>query len=229
LVGPWFGYRIDDDQAWLLTADRFWLTTLPAVAVVVGGIVLLISKDRLSAAMATWLAIAGGAWFAVGPSVSALWSSTLSATGVGRGTTVQRLVGQLASFSALGVAIVGLASFALARVLVRSQRDAEWLQHEVIRRREEQQLAEAWEADRARANLERDRAELRAGATRMEGLPVNDPAATDPPPVRPMSADPAGMDHPAAPPTSGPDDGDHPDDGDSATVGHRRVRHDDQP
>jgi hypothetical protein len=147
LIGPWFGYHIDDDPAWLLTWDRLWLTTLPGAAAVIGGLILVFSRDRLTAAIGAWIAIAGGAWFVVGPSVSVLWSSTVSTTGIGRGSTTERMIVQLVSFYGLGVAITGLASFALARVLVRSERDVVLLQNEgagaaeLLRAREERERA----------------------------------------------------------------------------------------
>jgi hypothetical protein len=164
LIGPWLGYHIDDEQAWTLTWDRLWLTTIPGAAVLVGGIVLFISKDRLSAAIGAWLAMAGGAWFVVGPSVSALWSSTFSTNGIGRSNTTQRLVEQLASFYALGALVVALTSFALARVLIRSEHDAVRLQNEAaasleaVRLREERERAqaEADQAAQARADAERE-------------------------------------------------------------------------
>ena len=196
LIGPWFGYHVDDDGAWILTWDRLWLTTLPGAATVIGGGVLYLSRDRLSAAMAAWLAIAGGAWFVVGPSVSALWTSTLSVTGIGRGTTAQRLVVQLCSFYGLGVAITGLASFALARVLVRSERDAVALRNEAVAATEAARLR----AERERAQQEREAIEqerMRVGAVpvvdaQTAGTTPAAASASTAQPTRASTAQPAG-------------------------------------
>lgn len=170
LIGPWFGYHIDDEQAWILTWDRLWLTTVPGAAALIGGLLLVLSRDRLTASLGAWLALAGGVWFVVGPSVSALWSSDLSASGIGRGNTAQRVLVQLLSFYGLGAAITALASFALARVLIRSERDVARLQDEAAAATEAARLREQ------REQLEREREQLRASAVPVAAV-VPGPAA----------------------------------------------------
>src|SRR5215469_5494132 len=70
-IGPYFNYAYAPDKAWQYTSGRLWLEILPGVAVFVGGVFVLISRHRLIGVVATWLAAAGGAWFAVGGLVAA--------------------------------------------------------------------------------------------------------------------------------------------------------------
>src|SRR5215218_2473807 len=76
-VGPYFGYEFGSDETWLVTWDRAWLDIAPGAALVLGGLILLVSANRLTGGFGAWLALAGGIWFVGGPTVSMLWDSTL--------------------------------------------------------------------------------------------------------------------------------------------------------
>src|SRR3954452_5373708 len=78
-IGPYFGLTIGSDQTWDWSSGRLWLSVLPGVAAFVGGFLLLTSAHRARAAVGAWLAIAAGAWFVVGPTVSRLWNDGTSA------------------------------------------------------------------------------------------------------------------------------------------------------
>jgi hypothetical protein len=123
-VGPYFGYRMDTAGAWVFTWDRLWLSILPGAAAFIGGLILLGAADRLSATFGSWLALAGGVWFVVGPSFSLLWGSPIGTNGVGIGSDTQRFIEQIGYFYGLGAVITALAAGAWARVMVRSERDA---------------------------------------------------------------------------------------------------------
>jgi hypothetical protein len=119
-IGPYFHYAFGSTATWHYTVDRLWLDILPAVAVVLAGIVLLRAGHRVSGSAASWLAIVGGTWFVIGPAVSHLWVHH-GATPIGGplyGSTRQmlELVGY---FYGLGALIVAIAAFALGRVVSR--------------------------------------------------------------------------------------------------------------
>jgi hypothetical protein len=124
-VGPYFGLVMGSDQTWDWTWGRFWLSILPGAAAFLGGLLLLTSAHRARAAVGAWLAIAGGAWFVVGPTVSMLWNDGLSATGAAAGDTNRRVLELLTMYDGLGVLIAILGGVALGRLLVRGVRDAE--------------------------------------------------------------------------------------------------------
>lgn len=125
-VGPYFDYSIGSAQAFHFTYDRLWLDILPAAVAVVGGLVLLGAADRAAVGLGGGLAILGGAWLIVGPSVSMLWEHG-GAHGIGvplGASPGLRAAEQLGYFYATGAVILGFGVFALGRTTVRSVRDA---------------------------------------------------------------------------------------------------------
>jgi hypothetical protein len=129
-VGPYFNFAYTPDQEWTWTTGRGWLEVLPAAATVVGGLLLLASRNRATATVGGWLTVLAGAWFVVGrpfagplgigdpgsPVASADW---------------KRAVLEIAYFSGLGVVIVFLGAIALGRLSVRSLRDIRHAQRPV--------------------------------------------------------------------------------------------------
>lgn len=131
-VGPIFGYRMDTAASWAFTWDRLWLSILPGAAAFLGGLILLGAANRLSAGVGSWLALAGGVWFVVGPTFSLLWSSPIGSNGVGLGSGNQRFLEQIGFSYGLGAVVTALAAGALARVAVRTERDAALLESAVV-------------------------------------------------------------------------------------------------
>jgi hypothetical protein len=118
-IGPYFHYSFGSNATWHYTANRFWLDILPAIAVVIGSLVLLRSANRISGVMGSWLAIAGGAWLAVGPAVSRVWEHDPGPIGgplYGSARQTLELVGY---FYGVGVLIAALSAFALGRFVSR--------------------------------------------------------------------------------------------------------------
>jgi hypothetical protein len=123
-VGPSFHYAYTPDKAWTYTTGRLWLEILPAVAVVVGGLIVLVSGLRPTAMFGAWLAAIGGAWFAVGTVLAPLWTAGITAAqGVPIGGTMLRTVEQIGFFTGLGVVVVFVAAVALGRLSVVAVRD----------------------------------------------------------------------------------------------------------
>ncbi len=65
-VGPNFDFAFSPDQAWTWTNARGWLEVLPGAVTVLGGLLLLTSRNRATAMLGSWLTVAAGAWFVVG-------------------------------------------------------------------------------------------------------------------------------------------------------------------
>ena len=125
-VGPYFHFAYTPDQEWAWTTGRGWLEVLPAAATVLGGLLLLGSRNRATAMLGGWLAVFAGAWFVVGP-----WFAVPLA--IDRGTPIastdwKRTLLEIAYFSGLGVVIVFLGAIALGRLSVRSLRDVRYAQ-----------------------------------------------------------------------------------------------------
>lgn len=127
LVGPYFGYEFGSDQAWSMTWNRFWLDVLPGAALVLGGLMLLLARNRILAWFGGWLALLGGAWFVTGTIVARLWDGSLGANPIGApaGSTGAQVLELLGYFFGLGALAIIVAVFALGRLSVVSVRDLE--------------------------------------------------------------------------------------------------------
>ncbi len=113
-VGPYFGLAMQRDQPWLWTTGRLLLEIAPAVAVVIGGLLLIRAVTRGGGSLGGLLALAGGVWFVVGPTVSMLWNQGRMAVGPALGSSVGiKTLVWLAFFYALGALIVLLSAYAL--------------------------------------------------------------------------------------------------------------------
>lgn len=124
-IGPYFDVSIGTDSAWDWSVGRLWLSVLPGLVAVVGGLWLMSSARRANAGLGAWLGVLAGAWFVVGPTVSRLWNDGVSAGGQPFGGTNRQVLELLVVYYALGAAIVAVGAFALGRLAVRSVRDVE--------------------------------------------------------------------------------------------------------
>jgi hypothetical protein len=111
-VGPYFHFALGPDHAWRWTSGRLYLDILPAVAAILGGLLLLGAGPWLSGRIGAVLALAAGIWFAAGPDVSRLWHSG-GAQGLPHGHGGTRMLEYLTFHSGLGVLITALAAYAL--------------------------------------------------------------------------------------------------------------------
>jgi hypothetical protein len=123
LVGPYVHYAYTPNHVWTITSGRVWLEIVPAGVALLGGLILLVSKLRPMALLGASLAAASGAWFAVGPSLAPLWTSTVPAQGFPVGGQIARAMEQIGFFAGLGVVIVCIASVAIGRLSLVSVRD----------------------------------------------------------------------------------------------------------
>lgn len=118
-VGPYFHYAFGSYHTWHYSVSRLWLDIIPGAVAVLGGIMLLRGASRLTGLIGGWLAVAAGAWFAVGPTVYLLWHHATNPIGAPMGGYTRQALEQLGYFYALGAAIIGLAAFAMGRYFSR--------------------------------------------------------------------------------------------------------------
>jgi hypothetical protein len=118
-IGPYFHYSFGGDQTWHFTMQRLWLDILPGAVAVLGGFMLLTASSRIGGLTAGWIALIAGVWFAVGPAVALLWDQNIYAIGAPHGGSVRRMLEWVGYFGGVGVAIVGLAAFAMGRYFSR--------------------------------------------------------------------------------------------------------------
>lgn len=126
-VGPYADFAYTPNNTWVYTTDRLYLNILPAVAVGLGGLIVLASANRAVAVLGAWLATLGGAWFIVGPTISVLWKAAgVSATGAPIGAEAKQVAEQLAFFGGLGALALFFAALALGRFTVVGIREARY-------------------------------------------------------------------------------------------------------
>lgn len=82
-VGPLFGYSMGAGGAWTWTAARAELHVAPALAAIVGGVVLLAVAGRSWRLAGGVLALVAGIWFLLGPSMSFIGASSSPMAGHG--------------------------------------------------------------------------------------------------------------------------------------------------
>jgi hypothetical protein len=129
-VGPYFDFAFTPDQEWTWTTARGWLEVLPGAATVLGGLLLMSSRNRATAMFGGWLTVIAGAWFVIGRALAGPLG--LGDAGAPVATTeTMRVWLELTYFYGLGALIVFLGAVALGRLSVRSVRDIEWAQRPV--------------------------------------------------------------------------------------------------
>lgn len=124
-VGPNFDFAFTPDQPWTWTNPRGWLEVLPGAVTVLGGLLLLASRNRATAMLGSWLTVAAGAWFVVGRALAGPLGLGSAGTPVAASET-KRVWLELTYFYGLGAVIVFLGALALGRLSVRSVRDVEY-------------------------------------------------------------------------------------------------------
>ena len=137
-IGPHFGYAYTPNATWTMTAGRLWLEVVPGAVAVLGGLILIGSTSRAICLWAGWLTAVAGAWFAVGPVMSRLWTGQPQPGSPVGGSTVSAVVEEIGFFTGLGVVIVFLAATALGRFSVIGVKE-----HRVATAAREATIAEA--------------------------------------------------------------------------------------
>jgi hypothetical protein len=121
-IGPYFSYAFGVANPWFFTLDRLWLNVLPGIVVLIGGLLLRLSTNRMNAWLGTWLALSGGIWFTIGPVISQLWRTGGWGVAIGEplGSNSMQVLEQIGCFFGLGVLITALAAFVLGRFSTRA-------------------------------------------------------------------------------------------------------------
>jgi hypothetical protein len=126
-VGPYFDFAFSPDKEWAWTTTRGWLEVLPGIATILGGFLMLSSRNRFTAMLGGWLTVFAGAWFVVGRALAGPLG--LGDAGVPvAATEAKRVVLDLTYFYGLGALIIFLGAIALGRLSVRSARDVRYAQ-----------------------------------------------------------------------------------------------------
>jgi hypothetical protein len=115
-VGPYFNYAYTPDKAWTYTTGRLWLEILPGAGALLGGLLMMWARSRHVALFGSLLAIASGAWFALGNVFAPLWTVATPAGSPASTCTLMRVLEQVGFFTGLGVVIAAIAAVVAGRV-----------------------------------------------------------------------------------------------------------------
>jgi hypothetical protein len=117
-VGPYFNYAFTPDKAWTWNTDRLYLEVLPGALAVMAGLLLVMVAARHTALFGALLGVIAGAWFALGQTLSPLWSTGHVQLGGSPASTTytMRMLEQIGFFTGLGVAIVLVAAATAGRL-----------------------------------------------------------------------------------------------------------------
>lgn len=149
-AGPEFGYPMppgSDQPAWEWSASHTWRHLLPGVAAIIAG-GLLFAGTRGLAAIGGVIALVAGAWMILNPFVVRAWLDSGGGGGGDASITMQILT-PLGYHHVPGILTVGLAGFALGRLLPSAGR------HSTVRR-DERGPERAERAPRPAEELERE-------------------------------------------------------------------------
>jgi len=125
-VGPHFNFAYTPDQDWAWSTARGWLEVLPGAATALGGLLLILSANRITAMVGGWLAVLAGAWFVIGGQIAPMLGIGSAGDPIAV-TERKRAALEISYFSGLGAVIVFVGAVAVARLAVRSASDAEAL------------------------------------------------------------------------------------------------------
>jgi hypothetical protein len=130
-VGPYFDFAYSPDAAWAWTEARGWLEVLPGIVAVVGGLLLVTSRNRASAMLGGWLGVAAGVWFVVGRAFEQVLA--VGDVGVPAAVTPAKTAAlELTFFSGVGALMLFFAAGALGRLSIRSMRDIGYAQRRLV-------------------------------------------------------------------------------------------------
>jgi hypothetical protein len=130
-VGPLFDFAFTPEKEWVWTAARGWLEVLPGAVTVVGGFLLLSSRNRFTAMLGGWLTVLAGAWFVIGRALAGPLGLGNPGAPVAANET-KRVVLELAYFYGLGALIIFLGALALGRLSVRTVRDIRYAERTAL-------------------------------------------------------------------------------------------------
>ena len=115
-VGPYFNYAYTPDKAWTYTTGRLELEILPGAGALLGGLLIMAARSRHVALFGALLAVASGAWFALGNVFAPLWTVAGPAGGPASSATAMHALEQVGFFTGLGVVIVMIAAAVAGRI-----------------------------------------------------------------------------------------------------------------
>ena len=130
-IGAYIHFGFTPDKAWEYTSGRLYLSAIPGAAALVGGLMVLVTRNRAFGISGSVLGVLAGAWFVVG---SGFVAAVLKNNSVSVGAplqsasltaTLQDYLESAALFFGLGVLILFVAALAIGRFSMLAAKDVE--------------------------------------------------------------------------------------------------------
>ncbi|MGH3263199.1 MAG: hypothetical protein ACRDNS_14520 [Trebonia sp.] len=131
-VGPYFGYAYTPDTVWTYNTGRLWLEILPGAGALLGGLLIMTARSRHVALFGSLLAVASGAWFALGNVFAPLWTTAAPAGVPASSGISMRVLEQVGFFTGLGIVIVLIAAAVAGRITAVPGVPAEVIDHPTV-------------------------------------------------------------------------------------------------
>lgn len=128
-IGHYIHFGFTPDKAWAYTSGRLYLSIIPGAAALLGGLMVLVTRNRAVGISGGVLGALGGAWFVAGSGfVIAVLKNNSVKTGLPLQSTsmtaaLQDYLESAALFFGIGVLIVFLAALAMGRFSMLAARD----------------------------------------------------------------------------------------------------------
>jgi hypothetical protein len=129
-VGPYIHFGFSPDKAWEYTQGRVYYSAIPGAAALIGGLAVLLTRNRAVGVIGGLLAVLGGAWFGLGDGfvTTVLKKSSISigaplAPFASTASTLRTYLETIAFFGGLGLVVLFFGALAIGRFSMLAARD----------------------------------------------------------------------------------------------------------
>jgi len=126
-AGPYVHFGYTPDTAWHYDSGRLYYSAIPGAVALLGGVLIILTRNRVVGTIGGVLGVLGGAWFAVGVGfVNDLLNRAISAGGPivrAGGSLRYQYLETISLFAGLGILIVLAGAIAIGRFSMVAAKD----------------------------------------------------------------------------------------------------------
>lgn len=128
-IGPYLHFGFTPDHAWKYTEGRLYYSAIPGAVALVGGVLVVVTRNRALGIAGGILAVLSGAWFGLGDGfVTTVLKKTSISIGsplahVGIASALRTYLESIAFFGGLGLVVLFFGALAIGRFSMLSARD----------------------------------------------------------------------------------------------------------
>jgi hypothetical protein len=127
-IGPYFHFGYTPDSAWQYNSGRLYFSVIPGAAALLGGLLVAGTRSRAAGVLGGFLAVLGGAWFALGDTFMTIVLKKTYSIGQpiapsGGSLALGEYLESLALFAGVGTLIMVIGAIAMGRLSQLAARD----------------------------------------------------------------------------------------------------------